>query len=57
MITFILLAIITVMVLVVALSIFSIGGTIFTIAAADIIVAVGILWLLWTILFKKRKEK
>ena len=56
MITMLLLIIISVLVLGVALSVFTIGGTIFTIISADLIVAIGILWLFFTLL-KKRKEK
>ena len=57
MITLMTLMIISVLVLGVALAIFSIGGTIFTIIGADLIVAIGILWLVFTLLFRKRKEK
>lgn len=57
MITMLLLVIISVIVLGIALSIFTIGGTIFTIIGADLIVAIGILWLFFTLLKGKRKEK
>jgi hypothetical protein len=54
MITFILLATVTIGVLAVVLGLLSIGGTIFTVLASDIIVAILIFWLLWRFLFKKK---
>lgn len=55
MITFILLATVTIGVLAVVLGLLSIGGTIFTVFAADIIVALLIFWLLWKVFFQKKK--
>lgn len=55
MITLILLSIITVVVLAVALLLLGVGGSIFVIFAADLIVAVGIVWLLVKV-FKKKKK-
>ena len=55
MITFILLSIITVLVLGVAIALLGAGGSIFLILSSDIIVACGIIWLLFW-LFKKKKK-
>ena len=55
MITLILFAIISVLVLAIALSVLSIGGTIFTVFAADLIVAVGFIWLFYKLLNRKKK--
>lgn len=54
MITALLLVIITVIVLGIALALISVGGSIFLIFAADIIVAIGFIWLLFKA-FKKKK--
>jgi hypothetical protein len=54
MITFIILLTITLLVAGVVLGLLSLGGTIFTILASDIIVALLIIWLLWRFLFKKK---
>lgn len=54
MITIIILAIISLIVLGILVFIFSIGGTIFTIIGADIIVALFILWFLF---FRKKNKK
>lgn len=54
MITLSLLIIITGMLLITALCLLAIGGTIFGIIAADIIVAVFIIWFLF---FRKKKNK
>lgn len=55
MITFIILAIITTIVLGLAFMLISIGGSIFLILGADLIVAVGIIWLLFKLLKQKKK--
>lgn len=54
MITFIILLTMTLLVAGVVLGLLSLGGTIFTILASDIIVALLIIWLLWRFLFKKK---
>lgn len=56
MITFIILLTITLLVAGVVLGLLSLGGTIFTILASDIIVALLIIWLLWRFLFKKKQK-
>lgn len=57
MITFIILLTITLLVAGVVLGLLSLGGTIFTILASDIIVALLIIWLLWRFLFKKKQKR
>ena len=54
MITFLLLLIISIIVLAVAVFLISMGGSLLLILGADIIVAVGFVWLLFK-LFKKKK--
>lgn len=55
MITLLALIFITVAILFIATFIFSIGGTILTVFAADLIVAVFVIWLV-VYYFKKRKK-
>ena len=56
MITFITLLIISCFIVAIALALLSVGGTIFTIFAADIIVAMFIIWLIFKACSKKKKK-
>ena len=55
MFTFILLTIITACMLLVILTLLGIGGTVFLVFAADLIVALGIIWLIYKVVTRKRK--
>ena len=55
MFTFILLSIITVIMLGVILALIGIGGSVFLVFAADLIVALGIIWLIYKVVTRKRK--
>lgn len=56
MITFIVLGIITCFIVAIALALLSVGGTIFTVMAADIIVALFVIWLIFKACSKKKKK-
>ena len=55
MITFLLFTIITMVLIVAALALLSVGGSLFVLMAADFIVAAGIIWLIYGA-FKKKKK-
>lgn len=57
MITFILLSIITVIVVGIALVVLSVAGTVGFIFAADLIVGIGIIWLIVKLFSKKKKKR
>ena len=56
MITFIILFTITAIVLGLAIALISIGGSLFLILGADLIVAIGFVWLAFKLLKRKKKK-
>ena len=56
MITLMTLLIITCFIVAIALALLSVGGTIFTVLASDIIVALFVIWLIFKACSKKKKK-
>lgn len=57
MITLAILIFMTIIILSIAVLILTIGGTIFTIFASDIIVAVFVIWIIFSLLKKKKGKR